>query len=313
MRGTRHPVQWGARVRDHLWKVLIAALFLLPMAATLQIKHVAEGSVAAERDLMGVVAQMQYQDALLWRVISGWAYPAAIAPPMSRSRVEARRLVAQAMPHDPDHAPAELVAAQQAYDDAVDRQLTLLSTGRTQEALAGGKADVDLAFDHAIGVLRREQEELAAAARRDHLISDAGMVFTVISSLGVMAGLQGSRRRTEVRHEAERRSEARYRALIDQSTDLFLVTDREGRVRFLSPSAERALAPADVGQPDAAPTGSEDPFALLSALTEDDRSHLAAALHSAGPEVTGVTLSWSCSGDLDARFENVSQCDDEQR
>jgi diguanylate cyclase (GGDEF)-like protein/PAS domain S-box-containing protein len=93
--------------------------------------------------------------------------------------------------------------------------------------------------------------------------------------------------------QTERKGEARYRALIDQSSDLVLVTDRTGTVRFLSPSAERLLGAQDSAHnnDDAqdkdirtihapAETG---PIDLLAAVDPQDREQLSAALQAAVP------------------------------
>jgi len=68
-----------------------------------------------------------------------------------------------------------------------------------------------------------------------------------------------------------RQSGAGYRALIDQSCDLVLVTDRTGRASFLSRSAERLLAP------------DADPIDLIAAIDPRDRRQLSTALESAVP------------------------------
>jgi len=85
-------------------------------------------------------------------------------------------------------------------------------------------------------------------------------------------------------HRAERQGDARYRTLIDQSSDLVMVVDRAGRAAFLSPSAERLLASPDKGPLDGAnapvDAGSID---LVAAVDPQDRGRLFAALQAAAP------------------------------
>ncbi len=100
---------------------------------------------------------------------------------------------------------------------------------------------MDPAFDAAMETLQDEGAEISAAAGQARTPSDAAVLLTVVLSLALTAGVQNRRKRAEVRREAERRSEARYRALIDQSSDLVVVTDR--RVRPVSESVRRAAAP----------------------------------------------------------------------
>jgi diguanylate cyclase (GGDEF)-like protein len=81
----------------------------------------------------------------------------------------------------------------------------------------------------------------------------------------------------------KRQGEARYRALIDQSSDLVLVVDRVGRASFVSPSVERLLAPPDrkpKGGPSQADAGLVD---FVTALDPSDRARFSTVLQSAVP------------------------------
>ncbi|MGV8965472.1 MAG: putative bifunctional diguanylate cyclase/phosphodiesterase [Cellulomonas sp.] len=72
-----------------------------------------------------------------------------------------------------------------------------------------------------------------------------------------------------------RQSEERYRSLIEESSDLVLVTDRAGVACFVSPSATRLLASPE--------PGNRECVDLLLAVDEPDRATLGAALRSARP------------------------------
>ncbi|MDQ1536987.1 MAG: hypothetical protein QOE58_1380, partial [Actinomycetota bacterium] len=81
-----------------------------------------------------------------------------------------------------------------------------------------------------------------------------------------------------------RLSEARYRALIDQSSDLVLVVDRAGQASFASPAAERLLVSPDylsVKDP-LAPTET-GPIDFITAVDPLDQSRFSAALLMASP------------------------------
>lgn len=80
-----------------------------------------------------------------------------------------------------------------------------------------------------------------------------------------------------------RQNDARYRALIDQSSDLVLLTDRTGHASFLSPSAERLLTPhCSDSSTTHAPTG-VGPIHLIAAVEPQDRAELLAVLQAASP------------------------------
>jgi diguanylate cyclase (GGDEF)-like protein len=84
--------------------------------------------------------------------------------------------------------------------------------------------------------------------------------------------------------QARRQGEARYRALIDQSSDLVLVVDRAGSADFLSPSAERLLAPAGRQPLNAANSGADTgPIDFLAAVDPQDRERFSTALQAAVP------------------------------
>jgi len=101
-----------------------------------------------------------------------------------------------------------------------------------------------------------------------------------------------------------RQSEERYRSLIDQSSDLVLVTDRSGRACFLSPSATRLLASQ---VPDA-----QNQIDLVAAIDGPDRGVLTEALRAATPgERSSVEVHLTTpSGVLtfDVSIQDLSQC-----
>ncbi|MDQ1483933.1 MAG: hypothetical protein QOF35_2009 [Actinomycetota bacterium] len=91
------------------------------------------------------------------------------------------------------------------------------------------------------------------------------------------------------RGQGVRQGNARYRALVDQSSDLLLVVDRIGRTTFVSPSVERWLAAGDrsVSQVACAPADLA-PVDFVGALHPADRERFAATLQAAVP---GRTLA----------------------
>ena len=106
--------------------------------------------------------------------------------------------------------------------------------------------------------------------------------------------MQSRRRRLEVGNEARRESEARYATLINKSSDLVLVIDRDGLVSYASPSAERLLMPeGEYGQgPEGPHTGTGPGDAglgdLFAAVDQVDRERLAMAVQSAGPDSRSI-------------------------
>jgi diguanylate cyclase (GGDEF)-like protein/PAS domain S-box-containing protein len=109
----------------------------------------------------------------------------------------------------------------------------------------------------------------------------------VLLSLILVSVVQSRRRWAEVRSQAKQQSDAHYRTLIDQSSDLVLVVDRVGRATFVSPSVERLLASPDQdGLTDALVPVDADLIDFAAALDPLDRERFSTALRAAG---TGST------------------------
>jgi len=274
------PSDGAAAVRVLLLSVLV---FVLPMVVTLQLKHVGERGVQAERDLQTVVTELQVQDGLEWRAISGRVPSADLSGQLAGSRARAKALLAGSVAGGLRSDDAQVIAGDaDTYSRAVDQELRLLSAAQPQEAEALDEQQVDPAFEHLRNDLANDAGKLSGRAARARRFSDVGLLVTVLLALGLTAVVQSRRKRAEVRRQAERAGEARYRALIDQSADLVLVTDRTGVVRFVSPSAQRLLAPTALDRPK--PSGAADAAVdLIAAVAPTDRVGLLAALQAATP------------------------------
>lgn len=256
--------------------------FVAPVLLTLVLTHLGEQGIRVERDLQSVVTELHVQDGWEWRVISGRENARAGQGPINASRARSDELLARAMDEGLAADAAERVrAASRTYQVAVDQELRLLVVGRWAEAATYDASDVDPAFEEAQTVLAAEGSLVAAHTARALQYSNAGPGVMLLAIVTVSV-VQGRRRRINVQHEAERAGEARYRTLIDQSSDLVLVTDRDGRCVFLSPSAERFLStPEGAG---AAESPQAVPFDLLSVVDPQDRARVAARLHAVTPE-----------------------------
>ncbi len=289
-RGSRHRnallAAWPRLLPQLGRRLGVAALlflgFVAPVLLTLELTHLGEQGIRVERDLQSVVTELHVQDGWEWRVISGRENARAGQGPINASRARSDELLARAMDEGLAADAVERVrAASHTYQVAVDQELRLLTVGRWAEAATFDESDVDPAFEQAQTVLATEGSLVAAHSARALQYSNAGPAVMLLALVTVSV-VQGRRRRISVQHEAERAGEARYRTLIDQSSDLVLVTDRDGRCVFLSPSAERFLStPEGVG---AGESPQAVPFDLLSVVDPQDRARVAARLHAVTPE-----------------------------
>jgi diguanylate cyclase (GGDEF)-like protein len=263
--------------------LLMAALFALPAAASVALKHSGEDAIETQNSLQSVKSEMLAQDGLEWRLISGRVPPAQIRGELLASRVRADRYLARAIDHGlPASMAAQVDTLREQYSQAVDREVQLLAAGDGQQALEVDESLVDPAFKRAEALLDMETGRLGTSAERAQSNSDIGILLTILLSLILVSVVQSRRRRAKVSDRAQRRSEARYRTLIDKSSDLVLVVDRGGLATFASPSAERVLAPAGNDHPAVAGAPPDPaPFDLLAAVDARDRSRLSAALQTA--------------------------------
>jgi len=263
--------------------LLTAGLFAVPAAASVALKHSGENAIETQNSLQSVKTEMLAQDGLEWRLISGRVSPAQIRVELLASRLRADGYLARAVNHGlPPSMAAQVDTLRRQYSQAVDREVQLLADGDGKQALEVDQSRVDPAFQRAETLLDKETSRLGAKAERAQTNSDIGILVIVLLSLILASLVQSRRRRANVRDQAQRQSEARYRTLIDKSSDLVLVVDRSGLATFASPSAGRVLAPAGNDQPAMAGAPPEAaPFDLLAAVDARDRSRLSAALQTA--------------------------------
>jgi diguanylate cyclase (GGDEF)-like protein/PAS domain S-box-containing protein len=256
---------------------LVLTLFAVAASLTLHLKHVGERGVRAERDLQSVATELHVQNTLEWRAISGQDPADLIRVELDESRARSEVLISQAAQESLLAADLERIAAlQRKFAVAIDTELDIIAAGHPSEAVQFDASYVDPAFRAAQEALSGYADQVSAAADRSGRQGDIGILLTMAAALLLITMMQGRRRLAEVRREQERHGEARYRALVNQSADIVVVTDRAGSPRYLSPAAERLLRRLP-GQ-ELTATG----FAEL--IHPDDRELLTTALASVNPE-----------------------------
>jgi diguanylate cyclase (GGDEF)-like protein/PAS domain S-box-containing protein len=278
----RRPSRW----MKPGFALLAAVVFLLTAMITLNLKHAGENEIMAENHLQSYISEMQVQDGLEWRAISGRISVQDVRLQIAAARRQAGAHLADAVGVGlSSAATADITRGSDRYQQGVDQEMGLLGLGRTQAALTLDKTRVDPAFVQVTTVLSSQTERLAAQATKAQRLGDAGVLLTVLLSLLLVSVVQSRRRRLEVRDQAQRQSEARYRTLIDRSSDLVLVVDRAGLASFASPSAERMLGRTltALGAPAKA-----DRIDLVAGVDPLDRPRLLMALQTAGPDSTSI-------------------------
>jgi diguanylate cyclase (GGDEF)-like protein len=272
------------------------ALFGLVAVTTLHLKHVGERGVKAERDLQGVASELNNQAALEWEAISARVVAAWAQDELNRSRSRAGALIARAGGEGlSQQGQDQLKRLNQRYAEALDAEIRLLADDEPSRAEEQNQDQVAPALVAVQDALTRYRGQVSSGSDRAGKLSDLGILLIAGLALLLTTGLQARRRLAEARREQERRIEARYRTLVDESADIVAVTGRDGAVQYLSPSALRLL---DGYLDRTAATATTD---LIGRLHPADRELLASALAAADPgrEVELVEVRLSARPELD--------------
>ena len=201
------------------------------------------------------------------------------------------------------------------YRSALDEQLAALGAGEIERATAIEATSVQPAREAFRRVREATETQLADAAADSALSADVGTLSALLSAAILVSLLfrrwDRTRRRNAFLNGQQvglRQSEARFRGLVQHSSDLITVIERSGSLAYVSGSSERLLdrAPATL-------TGT--PFA--EHLHPDDRGRLVDLLGAPSAKVAGRVLEWRLrTGDGWQkregwrRFESIASCVD---
>ncbi len=230
-----------------------------------------------------VMAELRTQDAAEGRASSGRVHPDVTRAAVDRSVAAVDDLLSRvvAMGGDASHL-AEIREQQQTYRDLVMAEVALVESGDLADAATFADDEVGPAFDAVLGHVERRVEARTLAADGAQRTSDLGMVLSIAIALVGNSLLQRRLRVEEVRRDQAAVTEARYRSLVDRSADLVVVSDREGRLDYLSPAAERIL-----GTPDGR---ASEGWRLHDGIDKEDRSVLDALLAAPDEGIRDVRL-----------------------
>jgi PAS domain S-box-containing protein len=225
--------------RGYLSVVPAALLGVVAIAGALFFHHVEVDALSAQTQLVVVSEQLNRQDALEWRAVTGLVPLPSIRENLTASRAQAGEALNGAGQDGLASTRVKnLRRLSSAYSDAVDLELDLLNRGETAEAQEHDAARVDPAFAAIQPELKTSTGELKQRRSLSSLIHVGGVVGTfALCLLGV--GLL-ERRRFVTQGAAERLSQARYRAVIDHSRDLVWILGRRQQVWYASPAAHDA-------------------------------------------------------------------------
>lgn len=180
----------------------------------------------------------------------------------------ARQVVAPALSAEFEHARREVenmtasLAAQYPHNEriagfqqacfvylrAAHHEMELAREGRFDEARQVDYQESDPSLSQLLKRIDEANQEYGETAERTVYRSKVGLVVAALLAVGVIVALfrqfERHHSRTErvlAEQHALRQSEERFRTLTEKSADIVAVTDREGVVTFISPSARSLL------------------------------------------------------------------------
>jgi diguanylate cyclase (GGDEF)-like protein len=283
------PEAGAGSPRNHAVKMLtfllIVAIFAVPTVLTLNLKHAGEKGIESQVQLSALTTDVHILDGIGRRLINGeitWkAALAGISVAHPRAHLHLAQAGALGLPKGPSDS---IEGALHHYYLELDQEVKLLSMGGKQAAVQQDRTKVAPAFAAVTGLLERQSLQMEKGAKAAQREGDIGLLLTVLLSLMLISLVQSVRRRATVLNKAKRQSDARYRALIDQSSDLVAVVDRRGHATYYSPSVERRLRPQPSDNLRSAPVeaGARE-LNFLAAIDPSDRERFATTLQAAVP------------------------------
>ncbi|NYJ05001.1 putative bifunctional diguanylate cyclase/phosphodiesterase [Petropleomorpha daqingensis] len=267
--GAARP-SWRALVKRWAAVVLAFNIALGMGFSVVALRHQADARSRADALLAELDAAAATQDALLWRGLADAGPDAGLAA-AAATVDDATAAVAAASDGTPEDA--RVTAAVTAYQRAAETVRTTLTSGDPDAARTAAVADLlpaaralNEAVDHAAA---RHRAANASAGR----VADFETLFMMVFA-AVVAGLlfrrfEAARRSGELGvAQAKARSEARFRALVHNSSDVLSLTDADLGIAYQTPSVARLLgwAPDEL-------TGTR----LVDLVHPDDRLALLAA------------------------------------
>lgn len=233
------------------WLVIVAAALvgLLAIAAISALQEDAHANHRAQTLLARLDAEAHTASQLQWEAIAEGAPSVDTLKDIERSHRRTHEILsdlARLTPHSAHLVPVRGLLAE--YDSLVHAELRLLREGRVSEARRFDEARVSPTFEALHVALREANDAHGKTAEQSVLKAALGSALVTLAALlliGLLsAGFNGARRAAQVEaaeKKALAQSEAYFRSLVQNSTDVTMILESDGTIRYASDSARRIL------------------------------------------------------------------------
>ncbi len=169
------------------------------------------------------------------------------------------------------------------YREAIEAEFSLLAEGKMQAARDLDRRRVDPSYEALLQALTEAASFHNRSAQRTRFVAQAGPILLAVVALGFflvrLERARGYTRALEAEQNALRRSEERFRSLVENASNVIAIVDTDAAVRYVSDSSVRVLGcrPEEL-------TGK----ALLGHVHAEDREKLELVLSSCARESRAV-------------------------
>ena len=240
------------------WLVWSAAFFITLTATggILTLHRWSNSSHRAVELLSDLEAQANPLSAIGWEAMAR----KAMIPELKRSHQVVRHQLDRIFIELQSHADAQHLQQLQMifhnYEQAVDEEFRLLESKRFDEAIRADDEKVDATYDELIEIVGQVQGRYAASSRWTIQVVDTAsalLLFFAAIAIGLLFSrfeqVQRIKQVLLVEQKALRRSEERFRSLVQNTSDIIAILDPlPPTIKFVSDSIRRILGhrPADL-------------------------------------------------------------------